>query len=104
MNKINKLFKNKQKEILSIYFTAGYPKLNDTAMIIKELEKSGADLIEIGIPFSDPLVDGPTIQKSSNIALKNGINPDIIFNQLESIKNEVNIPLIIMGNLNQMLA
>lgn len=70
MNRINKLFLDKPNNILSIYFTAGYPKLNDTVKIIKELEANGIDLIEIGIPFSDPMVDGPTIQASGNEALK----------------------------------
>ncbi|NPA44501.1 MAG: tryptophan synthase subunit alpha [Chlorobi bacterium] len=103
MNKIQQLFKNK-KNILSVYFTAGYPELNDTATIIKELEKNNADLIEVGIPFSDPLADGPTIQDSSSIALKNGINPNLVFKQIQSIKNQTNIPLIIMAYLNQMIA
>ncbi len=100
---IKKTFRDK-KNILSIYFTAGYPNINDTTTIIKQLEKSGVDLIEVGIPFSDPLADGPTIQKSSSQALKNGINLDIVFSQLKSIKNETNIPLILMGYLNQMIA
>ncbi len=91
------------KQLLSIYFTAGYPKLNDTQTIIKTLEDSGADLLEVGIPYSDPMADGPTISKSSSIALKNGINLDIVFKQLEAIKNEINIPLVLMGYLNQML-
>ncbi len=93
-----------KENILSVYFTAGYPSLDDTGIIIKELEKSGADLIEVGIPFSDPLADGPTIQKSSSQALKNGINPNIVFSQLQSIKNKIKIPLILMGYLNQILA
>jgi len=103
MNKIKSLIKN-SKNILSIYFTAGYPNLNDTTLIIKELEQSGVDLIEVGIPFSDTIADGPTIQNSSSRALKNGINLDIVFSQLKSIKNEVKIPLIIMGYLNQIIA
>jgi tryptophan synthase alpha chain len=91
------------KSNLTIYFTAGYPNLNDTETIILNLEKAGADLIEIGIPYSDPLADGPTIQNSSDIALKNGISIDKIFEQLASIKNRINIPLALMGYYNPML-
>ncbi|WMI65980.1 tryptophan synthase subunit alpha [Aestuariibaculum sp. YM273] len=91
------------KKLLSIYFTAGYPNLNDTVNIIEDLEKSGVDLIEIGLPFSDPLADGPTIQASSTQALKNGMTTEILFNQLKDIRETVNIPLIIMGYFNPML-
>ncbi|MCR8666501.1 tryptophan synthase subunit alpha [Aestuariibaculum sp. M13] len=91
------------KKLLSIYFTAGYPSLNDTVSIIEDLEKSGVDLIEIGLPFSDPLADGPTIQASSTQALKNGMTTEILFNQLKDIRKTVNIPLIIMGYFNPML-
>ena len=102
MNRINKKLKE-DKKLLSIYFTAGYPKINDTVSIIKNLEKSGVDMIEIGLPFSDPLADGPTIQASSTQALKNGMTSDILFNQLKDIRNSVSIPLIIMGYFNPML-
>jgi tryptophan synthase alpha chain len=91
------------KNNLSIYFTAGYPQLNDTASIISNLEKAGADLIEIGIPYSDPLADGPTIQASSEVALKNGMTIDLLFKQLDSIKNRINIPLTLMGYYNPIL-
>jgi len=101
--KLKKILKEKQN-ILSVYFTAGYPQIDDTASIIQELEKSGADLIEVGIPFSDPLADGETIQKSSAQALKNGINLDIVFRQLQAIKGKIHVPLILMGYLNQLLA
>lgn len=103
MNRINKLFEEKKKDILSIYFTAGYPNLNDTVEIIKELENNGINLLEIGIPFSDPMADGPTIQASGNIALKNGISLKILFDQLKDIRKEVNIPLIMMGYLNPIM-
>ena len=103
MNRINQLLKNKKKNILSVYFTAGYPNLNDTEEIIIELEKSGVDLIEIGIPFSDPLADGPVIQLSSEKALKNGISLELIFEQLKNIRQKVKIPLIFMGYLNTVL-
>ena len=101
MNRINKKL-SEEKKLLSIYFTAGYPSLNDTASIIQSLEKSGVDMIEIGLPFSDPLADGPTIQDSSTKALKNGMTTEILFNQLKDIRETVNIPLIIMGYFNPM--
>lgn len=102
MNRIKqKLQEN--KKLLSIYFTAGYPSLTDTTTIIQNLEKSGVDMIEIGLPFSDPLADGPTIQASSTQALKNGMTTEILFNQLKDIRKSVEIPLIIMGYFNPML-
>ena len=100
MNHINNLFETKKENILSVYFTAGYPKLNDTVEIIQLLEKNGVDLIEIGIPFSDPTADGPTIQRSSEIALKNGMNLELLFDQLQNIRESVKIPLILMGYIN----
>jgi len=93
----------KQHNLCSVFFTAGFPKLNDTEKIIKSLERSGVDFIEIGLPYSDPLADGPTIQHSSSIALENEINLDIIFNQLEALKNTVKVPLVLMGYLNQVI-
>lgn len=102
MNRIkNKL--QEDKKLLSIYFTAGYPNLNDTAKIIQDLEKSGVGMIEIGLPFSDPLADGPTIQASSTKALKNGMTTEVLFNQLKDIRKSVQIPLIIMGYFNPIL-
>lgn len=98
-NRIQKKL-GEDKKLLSIYFSAGYPKLNDTVSIIQDLEKNGVDMIEIGLPFSDPLADGPTIQKSSTIALKNGMGTDLLFNQLKEIRKTVSIPLIIMGYFN----
>ncbi|MFC4096263.1 tryptophan synthase subunit alpha [Euzebyella saccharophila] len=91
------------KKLLSIYFTAGYPSLNDTVSVIEGLEKNGVDMIEIGLPFSDPLADGPTIQESSTKALKNGMTTEVLFNQLKDIRKTVSIPLIIMGYFNPML-
>ena len=102
MNRINQKLKE-NKKLLSIYFTAGYPNLNDTVTIIQDLEKSGVDMIEIGLPFSDPLADGPTIQASSTQALKNGMTTEVLFSQLKDIRKSVNIPLIIMGYFNPML-
>jgi len=102
MNRINQKLKENNK-LLSIYFTAGYPKIEDTVTIIQNLEKSGVDMIEIGLPFSDPLADGPTIQASSTQALKNGITTKKLFEQLKDIRKTINIPLIIMGYFNPML-
>ncbi|MAO07916.1 MAG: tryptophan synthase subunit alpha [Alteromonas sp.] len=91
------------KKLLSIYMTAGYPELDDTVPIIKELEKNGVDMIEIGIPFSDPLADGPTIQESSTQALKNGMTLKLLLEQLQDIRKEVSIPLVLMGYFNPIL-
>ena len=99
MNRISKTLKEKDN-ILSIYFTAGFPELNSTAEIIKNLVSAGTDMIEIGLPFSDPLADGKTIQMSSKIALDNGISTNILFEQLKEIRDHVDIPLIIMGYFN----
>ena len=102
MNRIQqKLQEN--KKLLSIYFTAGYPSLNDTVTIIENLEKAGVDMIEIGLPFSDPLADGPTIQASSTQALKNGMTTTLLLEQLKDIRKTVTIPLIAMGYFNPML-
>lgn len=103
MNRIKQLFDQKKKDILSIYFTAGYPQLNDTCEIISQLEDNGIDLIEIGIPFSDPMADGPTIQASGTIALRNGMTLRILFDQLADIRKKVSIPLIMMGYLNPIM-
>jgi tryptophan synthase alpha chain len=102
-NKIERLFKTKANNILSIYFTAGFPELNQTTEIITHLENAGVDLIEIGIPFSDPLADGPVIQESSKIAIENGMNLKLLFQQLIEIKNTCKVPLILMGYLNPIL-
>jgi len=102
-NRITALFERKDKNILSIYFTAGYPELNDTQTTITELEKSGADLIEIGMPFSDPVADGPVIQYSSEIALQNGMSINLLFEQLKEIRKSISIPLILMGYLNPVM-
>jgi tryptophan synthase alpha chain len=103
MNRIQQLFQQKQQNILSVYFTAGYPKLNDTTTILSELQKQGVDLVEIGIPFSDPMADGVVIQQSSQIALNNGMTLQVLFDQLKDIRNNINIPLIMMGYLNPIM-
>ncbi len=99
MNRIKQLFKDK-KDILSIYYTAGYPNLEDTVPILETLEASGADLVELGIPFSDPLADGPTIQHSGETALKNGMSLKVLFDQLKDVRKTVSIPIILMGYIN----
>ena len=91
------------KKLLSIYFTAGYPNLNDTVTTIENLENNGVDMIEIGLPFSDPLADGPTIQASSTQALHNGMTSTVLFEQLKDIRKTVSIPLVLMGYFNPML-
>lgn len=102
MNRIDqKLQEN--KKLLSIYFSAGYPNLKDTVPIIQKLAENGVDMIEIGLPFSDPLADGSTIQASSTKALKNGMTTEVLFNQLKDIRKTVSIPLIIMGYFNPIL-
>ena len=102
-NSLKHLFETKKEKLLSIYFSAGYPALNSTTTIINQLGKSGVDFIEVGIPFSDPLADGPIIQKSGTIALKNGMNLNLLFEQLESIKDTNKTPLIMMGYWNSIL-
>ena len=102
MNRIhNKLSEN--KKLLSIYFSAGFPNLNDTKGLIENLAENKVDMIEIGLPFSDPLADGPTIQASSSQALKNGMTTEILFDQIKDIRQTVAIPLIIMGYFNPLL-
>ena len=103
INRIDQLFREKTTEILSIYLTAGYPGLNDTTALLRALQEHGADMVEIGIPFSDPLADGPVIQQSSLQALRNGMKLDLLFRQLENIRETVRIPLILMGYLNPVL-
>lgn len=102
MNRIKRKLKE-DKKLLSIYFSAGYPGLKDTVAIVENLEKAGVDMIEIGLPFSDPLADGPVIQASSTQALKNGMTSEILFSQLANIRETVKIPLLIMGYFNPIL-
>ena len=103
MNRIDKLFKEKKENILSVYFTAGYPKSDDTIEVIKTLEKNGVDLLEIGVPFSDPMADGPVIQASGNEALRNGMSLKKLFTQLKDVRAEASIPLVLMGYLNPIM-
>lgn len=103
MNRIDRLFKDREGCILSIYMTAGYPALEDTVTLLELLQENGAHMVEVGIPFSDPLADGPVIQHSSQMALRNGMSLDLLFRQLEKIRLSIRIPLILMGYLNPIL-
>jgi tryptophan synthase alpha chain len=103
MNRIKELFQRKHSNVLNIYFTAGYPHLQDTGLIIKALDAAGVDLIEVGIPYSDPLADGTTIQESGTQALKNGMNLPLLFDQIEAVRDSVHCPLILMGYFNQIM-
>lgn len=103
LNRLTKLFENKRENLLTVYFTAGYPKLDDTETIICSLVESGANIIEIGIPYSDPLADGPVIQESGMAAIDNGMTLQVLFNQLTDIRTKTQVPLILMGYFNQLL-
>ena len=100
MNRIEKLFQTRKQNILSIYFTAGYPALIDTLRTIQELDKAGVDMIEIGMPFSDPVADGPVIQQSNEKALSNGMTIKLLFKQLAWVREITDLPLILMGYIN----
>jgi tryptophan synthase alpha chain len=102
-NRLHQIFKDTGKPLLSVFYTAGFPTLNDTSRIAASLEKAGADLIEIGIPFSDPVADGPTIQQSNKVALDNGITLSRILEQVKDIRRTVNLPIILMGYLNPVM-
>src|SRR5690606_1685195 len=104
MNRIKNLFAHKgEKRILSIYYTAGYPTLHSTLDIAEALENAGADFLEIGFPYSDPVADGPIIQHSSEVALRNGMTLDVLFDQLKDLRKRVNIPVLLMGYVNPVL-
>ncbi|MXV15899.1 tryptophan synthase subunit alpha [Hufsiella ginkgonis] len=103
MNRLNQLFDTKKEPILSIYFTAGYPELNATLDIAEALEKAGADFLEIGFPYSDPVADGPVIQESSQRALNNGMTLNVLFDQLKDLRKRVSIPVLLMGYVNPVL-
>jgi len=103
LNRLTKLFENKRENLLTVYFTAGYPKLDDTETIICSLAESGTNIIEIGIPYSDPLADGPVIQESGMAAIDNGMTLQVLFNQLTDIRTKTQVPLILMGYFNQLL-
>ena len=102
MNRIDQKFRE-NKKLLSIYFSAGFPNLDDTVPILKKLQTAGVDMVEIGLPFSDPLADGPTIQASSTQAIRNGMTTKKLFSQLEGIRKHITIPLVLMGYFNPMM-
>lgn len=103
MNRLNELFKRKQHNVLNVYCTAGYPQLQSTLEVMKALQDNGADIIELGMPYSDPLADGPVIQQSSSIALANGITIEKLFAQLQDFRKEIYVPVILMGYMNPVL-
>ncbi len=103
MSRLKELFARKPKDILNIYFTAGFPELADTSRIILALDHAGADLLEIGMPYSDPMADGETIQRSGTRALQNGMKLKVLFEQLENIRERSNIPIVLMGYFNQVI-
>ncbi|HND44094.1 MAG TPA: tryptophan synthase subunit alpha, partial [Cyclobacteriaceae bacterium] len=103
MSRLKKLFQDKKQNVLSVFYTAGFPNLNDTVAIARHLQAAGADIIEIGIPFSDPVADGPTIQASNKVALDNGMNVKLLLEQVKEIRKEVTMPIVLMGYLNPVL-
>ncbi|MCD8194432.1 MAG: tryptophan synthase subunit alpha, partial [Tannerellaceae bacterium] len=103
MNRITHLFETKKSGILSVYFTAGYPQLNDTRTVLAELQQKRIDMVEVGIPFSDPMADGPVIQEASTVALRNGMSQRLLFEQLEGMREEITVPVALMGYLNPIM-
>lgn len=103
MNRIDQAFIDKGSHLLNVYYTAGYPQLEDTVPLAVSLEQAGADLIEIGLPFSDPIADGPTIQDSSNVALANGMSIQKLMEQLKELRQQVSVPVLLMGYINPIL-
>jgi tryptophan synthase alpha chain len=102
-NRLTDLFSKKKTSILNVYYTAGFPALNDTALIAEALQNAGADIIEIGIPFSDPVADGPTIQASNKVSLDNGMNLHLLLEQIKELRKKVTIPIILMGYINPVM-
>lgn len=103
MSRLKKLFQEKKQNVLSVFYTAGFPKRDDTVSIARDLQAAGADIIEIGIPFSDPVADGPTIQASNKIALDNGMTVKLLLEQVKEIRKNVTMPIVLMGYLNPVL-
>lgn len=103
MNRIDKLFQSKNRRVLNVYCTAGFPQIDSTLKVMSALEASGADIIELGMPYSDPLADGPVIQQSSTRAIQNGMTIATLFDQLTDFRNKINIPVILMGYMNPAL-
>jgi tryptophan synthase alpha chain len=102
-NRITDLFAQKNERLLNVYFTAGFPKLDDTMTILRGLQGAGVDLVEIGMPYSDPVADGETIQKSNGVALENGMSLKTLFAQLADCRQEINVPILLMGYINPVL-
>src|SRR5580765_4209603 len=100
MSRINELFNRKKQDILNVYFTAGFPALDSTLSIMKQLQDAGVDMIELGIPYSDPLADGPVIQSSGSAALANGMTIRTLLRQLENFRSEIHLPVLLMGYMN----
>jgi tryptophan synthase alpha chain len=103
MNRIHTLFNTKKERVLSIYFTAGFPNLGDTVPIMEAIQAGGADIIEIGVPYSDPVADGPTIQDSNKIALDNGMSMKLLFEQMKGFRAKIHLPVVLMGYLNPIM-
>ena len=103
MSRIQELFGKKSRKILNVYCTAGFPQLNNTMEVLHALQEGGADMVEIGMPYSDPLADGPVIQESSQKAIANGMSIPELFRQLKSLRKEISIPVILMGYMNPVM-
>lgn len=103
MNRIDKLFQHKKNNILSVFYTAGYPQLNDTIPVAEMLEQAGADMIELGFPFSDPIADGPVIQQSNVKAISNGMNLMVLLQQVRELRKRVSLPVVLMGYVNPVM-
>lgn len=103
MNRIDELFAKKKENVLNVYCTAGYPQLNSTVEVLAALQQNGADIIEIGMPYSDPLADGPVIQQSNMVALENGMSISLLFEQLQPARETIQVPLILMGYMNPIM-
>ena len=103
MNRIEQLFERKKQRVLNVYCTAGYPELNSTVKVMKALQENGADIIELGMPYSDPLADGPVIQASGSKALANGMTIETLFSQLRNFRKEIYVPVILMGYMNPVM-
>ncbi len=103
MNRINKLFQEKKNGVLSIFVTAGFPRLESTMEVLEALQEAGVDMIELGMPFSDPLADGPVIQNSSSISIANGMNLKVLFEQIKDLRKSIQVPVILMGYINPVM-
>ena len=103
MNRLDRLFQRKTADLLNVYFTAGYPERDDTVPVLRALERAGVDLVEIGMPYSDPLADGPTIQESGSRAIANGMTLPLLFEQIRTFRSDSDLPLILMGYFNQVM-